>query len=124
MMRVLVADDCRDTADMFALLLTTWGHEAEAAYDGAEALAKAEAARPDVALLDLDMPGMSGGEVARRLRAGQSGRPWLVAVTGLHPAKLPREDGAAFHARLTKPVEPGDLMELLRAAEAAAKRAP
>jgi CheY-like chemotaxis protein len=121
MMRVLVADDCRDTAGVFALLLTTWGHEAEAAYDGAEALAKAEALRPDVALLDLDMPRLTGAEVARRLRAKGDGCPWLVAVTGRHPSRLPPEDAAAFHWRLSKPVEPGHLLELLNAAEAAGK---
>jgi CheY-like chemotaxis protein len=108
---------------MFALLLRSWGHQAEAAYDGAEALAKAEAARPDVALLDLDMPELTGVEVARRLRA-RGGCPWLVAVTGLHTSRLPSEAAESFHWRLDKPVEPGHLQELLQAAEAAGKGAP
>jgi CheY-like chemotaxis protein len=86
---------------------------------GAEALAKAEAARPDGALLDLDMPGLSGAEVARRLHGPGAPRPWLFLVSGLGPSSLSREDAAVFHARLAKPVHPGDLLELIQAAEAA-----
>jgi CheY-like chemotaxis protein len=123
-MRVLVADDCRDTADLFTTLVAAWGHEGDAAYDGAAALEKAEALRPDVVLLDLAMPGLGGAEVARRLRAGGDDCPWLVAVTGLHPSKLPREDAAPFDWRLSKPVEPGHLRDVLRAAETAGKGAP
>src|SRR5262245_39630515 len=100
MLRVLVADDCRDTAETFAILATAWGHEAEVAYDGASALARAEALRPDVVLLDIDMPGLTGPEVARQLRAAGGPPPWLVAVTGLHPSALSRADAAPFDCRL------------------------
>jgi len=123
-MRILVADDCRDTAETFALLLSSWGHEVETAYDGAEALARAEAACPEVALLDVAMRPLSGADVARRLRAKGGRCPWLVAVTGLHPSNVPRDDAAAFHWRLYKPVEPGHLLEVLKAAEAAGKGGP
>lgn len=118
MLRVLIADDCCDTADTFAHLASAWGHEALIAYDGPSALARAEALRPDVVLLDLSMPGMRGGEVARRLRAAGGPCPWLVGVTGLPPALLVREDAAPFHCRLDKPVEPARLRELLLAMEA------
>jgi CheY-like chemotaxis protein len=121
-MRVLVADRSRVTADLFVYLLATWGHHAEAAYDGLEALEKALALRPDVALLDLDLPGLSAAEVARRLRAESDGT-WVVALTSLGAAGPPAADAATFHWRLYKPVEPSHLLELLKAAEAAAKGA-
>jgi len=124
MLRVLVADDCHDTAETFAILATAWGHEAEVAFDGISALARAESLHPDVVLLDIDMPGLTGPEVARRLRAGTGARPWLVAVTGLHPSTLTREDAEPFDCRLDKPVEPSHLAALLAAVEGATKGRP
>src|SRR4051794_36314301 len=99
MLRVLVADDCCDTADTFARLAPAWGHEAEAVYDGPGA-GPGRGLRPDVVLLDLSMPGMRGGEVARRLRAAGGPCPWLVGVSGLPAALLAREDAESFHCRL------------------------
>src|SRR5262245_26303971 len=99
-MRVLVANDCRSTADGLALLVLSRGPRAEVAYDGVEALARAESLRPDLALLDIAMPGLTGAEVARRLKAAAR-PPWLVAVTGLDPAGLSAEDAEAFQARLS-----------------------
>jgi CheY-like chemotaxis protein len=121
MLRVLFADDCRNTAETFANLATAWGHHVEVAYDGASALALAQTSNPDVVLLDCLMPGLPGAEVARQLRAAGGPRPWLVAVTGLHPALLSSEDAASFDWRLDKPVEPRDLAALLQALEVAGK---
>src|SRR5258708_7691026 len=80
---VLVVEDNRDCADSTALLLRLAGHEAEVAPDGASALRAAAARQPDVVLLDLGLPDMTGWEVARRLKAlaGRKG-PFIVAVTG------------------------------------------
>jgi len=109
--RVLVVDDNRDNADGLALLVNLWGHRACVAYDGPGALRLAEEHRPEVVFLDLGLPGMSGYEVARRLRQEAA---LLVAVTGCGP----EQDGgrcqeAGFDLHLTKPVDPADLQPLL-----------
>lgn len=67
-LRVLVADDEPDHAESLRILLELWGHEVRVARDGAEALTAAEQFQPHLALLDFNMPKLSGGEVARRLR--------------------------------------------------------
>src|SRR5581483_6039462 len=67
-LRVLVVDDDGDTVDSLSLLVKWWGHDAWTARDGAEALRLAFAYQPDVLLLDIAMPRMSGYDVARRLR--------------------------------------------------------
>src|SRR5206468_3094891 len=66
--RVLVVDDNADAAESLALLLGIGGHEARTAGDGPAALEAARVFRPGVVLLDIGLPGMSGHEVARRLR--------------------------------------------------------
>ena len=65
-LRILCADDNRDTADTLVILLEIAGLEARATYDGISALAVAEEMRPDVLILDLSMPGLNGDEVGRR----------------------------------------------------------
>jgi CheY-like chemotaxis protein len=78
-----VVDDHRDSADSLSSLLRRLGHHVRVAYDGRSALAIAEGWRPDVAILEIAMPGMDGYELARRLRAGLSGREMvLIALTG------------------------------------------
>ena len=82
-LKVLVVDDNRDSADSMSLMLQMQGYDTHTAYDGQEALDAAEAYRPDVILLDIGLPKLSGYDVARRVRE----RPWgekllLVAVTG------------------------------------------
>lgn len=80
-MKVLVADD--DPAIVEALLgvLQDGGHDATGVHDGFAALAAARAGLPDVALLDITMPGMSGYDVAREIRGTSSGRPMLIAIS-------------------------------------------
>jgi two-component system CheB/CheR fusion protein len=113
--RVLVADDCPDTRDSLALLLRLWGFRVAQAEDGLAALSLAASFRPDVALLDLAMPGLDGYEVARRLRSepGLSGM-LLVAVSG-HGRREDRDRAlaAGFDCHLTKPLEPRQLRLLL-----------
>jgi hypothetical protein len=62
--RVLLVDDNKDAAESLALLLSLWGHDVEVAHDGTTALRAAEAQRPEVALLDIGLPGMDGYELA------------------------------------------------------------
>jgi CheY-like chemotaxis protein len=110
-LRALVVDDSADYADCLTHLLSLWGHDAAGAYGGPEALSVAARFRPDMVLLDLDLPGMDGYEVARRLRRLPGiGDVALVALTGRWEAgeRLRREQGA-LHV-----VEPTDA-EALRA---------
>jgi CheY-like chemotaxis protein len=82
-MRVLIVDDNRDQADSLRFLLHVWGHDARAAYSGREGLIAVRHFEPEVVLLDLQMPLMSGGELARHLRQWQGTRSLrLIAVSG------------------------------------------
>ena len=114
--RVLCVDDNEDNADSTALLLRTVGFEARACYNGPDALRAAESFRPSVCFLDLNMPGMGGDEVARRLRE----QPWcpllLVALTAMSDEKSRACTAAAgFHLHLVKPVDPNKLLEVVDA---------
>lgn len=83
-LRVLCVDDNRDVADSSVDLLRVVGFEARACYDGPTALVEAAAFQPGVCLIDLNMPGMDGDELAVRLRAWVAGvRLVLVAVTAM-----------------------------------------
>ena len=81
--RILIVDDMRESAQVFANLLGTRGQEVEVVFDGASAIEAAIANRPDIVFIDLGMPGMNGYEVAQHLRARpEFGRTVLVALTG------------------------------------------
>ena len=79
--RVLCVDDNCDIADTEAMMLNLYGFDARACYDGFEALELAREFRPHAYLVDLDMPGMDGCEVARVLR-GEVRRSTAVARRG------------------------------------------
>jgi CheY-like chemotaxis protein len=104
--RVLIADDDEDGAVSLSILLDSMGHETRAVYDGMAAVEQAEAFRPDVVIVDIDMPKLNGYQVARILKA----RPWpkailLIAMTGwAHEADREHGRRAGFHAHLLKPV--------------------
>jgi CheY-like chemotaxis protein len=114
-LRILVADDAMGSADSLAMFLRMREHEVEVAYDGAQAIARAEVFRPEVALLDLDMPKMSGYDACRHIREQAWGEGILiVAITGWgDPGARSRASEAGFDAHLTKPADPRRLMELL-----------
>ncbi|BAO91376.1 PAS domain S-box protein [Caballeronia cordobensis] len=112
---VLVVDDNRDSADSMTLLVDMLGHSARAAYDGTAALDFFETSRPQVVLLDLSMPGLTGFDVIRRMR-DENDRPGtrviVAAMTGLGSDEdIARTRAAGFDAHLVKPV---DLPELER----------
>ena len=115
--RILVVDDNRDAADSLAALLGLVGAQVEVAYDGVQALQVAEAFHPRVAVLDLGMPGMSGLDLARRLRERDNdGDCLLIALTGWGQAsdrELTRAAGFSHH--LTKPVDFEAMQALLAA---------
>lgn len=116
-MKVLVVDDNQDAADSLVLLLRLRGHSAVAAYSGRQAIQSADADKPEVVLLDIGMPQMSGYDVARRIRERMNGkrRPILAAVTGWGQETdrtRSREEGFRYH--FVKPVEISVLRELIR----------
>jgi CheY-like chemotaxis protein len=115
--RVLIADDNRDAAESLSMLLEIEGHTVTVVHDGQQALAAIEAARPDVALLDIGMPKMDGYEVARQVRGDSRGRSTLlIALTGWGQEQdKARAMAAGFDVHFTKPVEPQRLIELLGA---------
>jgi len=114
-LRILVADDERDQVATLAAILQDEGHEVREVYRGTEVLRMVRDFDPDVALIDIGMPGMSGYEVARELRQefGKA-RPLLIAVTGWKQSSdkiLARLAGFDFH--LAKPFESEALLTLI-----------
>jgi CheY-like chemotaxis protein len=114
-LRVLVTDDNQDAADTLAHLLTAWGHQVQVAYDGLAAFQAAQKSLPDVALVDLGLPGLDGYQVALRLREQFGSRPLvLIAITGFDwkgAERRSQEYGFDYH--LVKPVDPEELRRLL-----------
>jgi signal transduction histidine kinase/ActR/RegA family two-component response regulator len=115
--RVLVVDDNEDAAESLADLVRVFGHDvAEVVHDGPSALAAARAIHPEVVLCDIGLPGMSGHEVARALRAELGPHPILVAVSGYAQAEDLRASlEAGFDRHLAKPPEPEELERILAA---------
>jgi PAS domain S-box-containing protein len=113
--RVLVADDNRDAAESLGMVLRFAGYEVCVAFNGIEALALAERERPRAAIIDIGMPGMSGHEVARRMRLEAWGRnAVLIALTGWGQEQDKQAARAAgFNEHLTKPVDPDTVTRAL-----------
>jgi signal transduction histidine kinase len=113
--RILVVDDHQDSTDSLALFLRLRGHEVRTAHDGPSALGEIERYRPDVVFLDLGLPGMSGYDVARRVRMmDELGSLRLVALTGYGTdADRQKTRDAGFEVHLAKPVEPRAVDALL-----------
>ena len=111
-LRVLCIDDNRDVADSAADLLRAVGFETRACYDGPSALLEAMSFLPGVCLIDLNMPGMDGDEVAIKLRDHADGVPLvLVAVTAAsNDRDCQRIRDAGFDMHFVKPVDPHQLV--------------
>jgi CheY-like chemotaxis protein len=108
-LRILIVEDHDDNARMLKVLLKTEGHEAGIVHDGPAAIAAANLQKPDVVLLDLTLPGMSGIEVAAELRRDpdRSGCV-LVAITGHGKDSVPSP--SPFDRYFAKPT---DIVSLL-----------
>ena len=108
-------EDNVDAAETLAELLALWGHDVRVVHDGAMALEVVAAYRPEAILLDIGLPGMSGYQVARRLRQeGLLEGVLLVALTGYGQQEARREaEEAGIPHYLTKPVDPDSLRQLL-----------
>jgi CheY-like chemotaxis protein len=118
LLRVLVVDDYRASADTMSRLVATWGHDARRAYDGTTGLALAAAYQPDVLLLDLIMSGVGGLALARQVRRqARVNNCLLIAVTGRTDAghRLQCEE-AGIDLFLIKPVDLSFLQTLLAVA--------
>jgi signal transduction histidine kinase/CheY-like chemotaxis protein len=113
--RVLVVDDNPDGADSLAEVLRLLGHDADVAFDGRSAVSKAVADTFDLVVLDINLPGMDGYEVARRIRQqAPAGVHRFVAMTGFgteEDHKRSRDEG--FIAHLVKPIDHDRLMRII-----------
>jgi CheY-like chemotaxis protein len=112
---VLIVDDFPDTAETLALVIRAAGHDVRTASSGNEALTLLNGWQPDVAFLDLAMPGMDGAQLAGRLSEQSGRRPLLVAVSGsLRKEDLDRGLSPGFDHQFLKPVDPHELVDLIR----------
>jgi len=114
-LRILIADDERDQVATLAAILNDEGHDVREVYRGNEVLRMIADFDPDVALVDIGMPGMTGYDVAREVREHYGkGRPLLIAVTGWKkPSDRILAQLAGFDHHLPKPFEANELLVLL-----------
>jgi PAS domain S-box-containing protein len=113
--RLLVVEDDRDVRESLRTMLELTGHEVHAAEDGPSGLAAIRRLAPDIALVDIGLPGLDGYEVARRVRAEPGGaKPVLVALTGYGSAEdRERAHEAGFDLHLVKPITSDQLARIL-----------
>lgn len=115
-LRVLIADDDRDTTLMLGALLRDEGDEVHVALRGDEVLDVVRLFRPDAVVLDVNMPGMSGYAIAREVRDRYGNlAPLLIAMSGVWTSSADRLAGKemGFDHYLVKPSEPAHLLALL-----------
>jgi two-component system CheB/CheR fusion protein len=114
--RIAIIEDNADSRDMLRHLLERAGYEVHVAADGNNGLALLESVKPDVAIVDIGLPGMNGYEIARHVHAIDGCRPFLVALTGYgQPADRAAALTAGFDEHLVKPLHAEDLAVLLDA---------
>jgi PAS domain S-box-containing protein len=120
-LRILLADDNRDAAESLAALLEIDGHEVVVVHDGPAAIEAFLEIRPQLALLDIGMPGLNGYEVAKKIRQShRDSAAKLVAITGWgQDDDKTRAIEAGFDYHLTKPVELERLTEIMQLLSAA-----
>ncbi len=123
-LRVLVVEDDLAQRVALAALIKRWGHEVQTAPDGPTGVARALSWLPDVAIVDLGLPGFGGLEVARRLRSALYGQPLqMVAITGFEGDQFrARALGAGFDIFLPKPLQSVELVEILEDGRGAGRR--
>lgn len=115
--RVLVVDDNHDAADTLSMLLEFLDYEVKTAYDGQQAVDIAAQFKPQLVILDINMPVMDGYEAAKILRGRNGGgeRTVLVALTAIAtPEAKDKARDAGFDIHLRKPVDGGELTGLLK----------
>lgn len=114
--RVLVVDDNRDAAETISQILEAAGYNVETCFDGPSALEAAGQFSPDACVLDINMPGMDGYELAKRLRDRFPDRPPVFATMTAYEDydHLKRAAAAGFDLQFTKPADPGEVAEQIR----------
>ena len=113
---MLIVDDNHDSAELVALIVAREGHQVRVSHDPREAIPSAVQFKPDIAFLDIGLPGMDGYELLHALRA----KPELVgckfvAVTGYE--ELAQNPGLGFDAHLVKPIDIAALVALVSSAQ-------
>ena len=113
--RIMVVDDNVDACESIAMILRASGYHVRCVYDGSSVLKVATGYRPDVVVLDIGLPGMSGYEVARQLRQlDEFRRTLFIAVTGYgQEDDRRRSQEAGFDHHLTKPIDPDELQAIV-----------
>jgi CheY-like chemotaxis protein len=113
--RVLIVEDNADAREGLRLLLTFAGHEVETAEDASSALDKLRTFQPDVALIDIGLPGIDGYGLARMARQTPEARgAYLIALTGYGQVEDRQQALAAgFDAHITKPIDTTKLCDFL-----------
>jgi two-component system cell cycle response regulator DivK len=116
--RVLIVDDSEDIRELWRLWLTFWGFEVEEAHDGAEAVRRAKAHRPDLVLMDLWMPVLDGLDATAQLKADSFTHevPILALSADVFPPTPDRARAAGCEAFLAKPLDPDRLLAEIRSA--------
>jgi DNA-binding response OmpR family regulator len=114
-LQILVVEDDDDTAQSLAMLLSSQNHDVRCVRDGLSALEEAESRLPDLILLDLGLPELSGYEVARRLKERQLAKDPLVVVTtgNGHEPDTSRLTEMGIDLYLVKPIDPAALLSLI-----------
>ena len=114
-MRILIAEDNRDSADSLKALLEALGYDPYISYDGESAVRAAAELRPDAIVMDIGLPGISGYEAARRIRALEPALPALiVALTGWgQQSDRLRSSEAGIDHHLVKPLDLAALKQIL-----------
>ena len=117
-LRVLIADDDRDTVESLAALLQAEGHVVHSAYKGSDVLPAARVFRPDAIVLDVAMPEMSGYAVAQAIRQSFTDmrRPLLIAMSGVWKQFADRQiaQQVGFDHYLEKPADPALVLAILQ----------
>jgi signal transduction histidine kinase/CheY-like chemotaxis protein len=112
--RIVIVEDNHDIRTLLSAGLGRLGHEVETAVDGPSAVRLVLEQKPDVALIDIGLPGLSGHEVARRIRSELSDAVFLVALTGYgQPEDRQQALEAGFDEHLTKPIDIRRLQKLI-----------
>jgi DNA-binding response OmpR family regulator len=116
-LRIVVADDDRDTVDMLGIILRDEGHVVHGVYNGKEVLPMVRAVNPDAVILDISVPGLSGYAIAQEIRFSFTDArcPLLIAISGKWTENPDRRVArqVGFDAHLLKPCDAAELIGLL-----------